>query len=167
MEHKGYRIGHLSIDDEAGIIHGRVLLDRDMVTFEADTVSGLVRQFRESVDSYLASCVDFGVDPEPPLHVVTSQKPKEAAKQTVRELMAKLKARRSEMGLSLTDISEATGLDRSAVVKLETTPDQNPTVGTLFRYASPLGILIEMRPKVVRKTRKGDKSKSQKKPASK
>jgi transcriptional regulator with XRE-family HTH domain len=75
--------------------------------------------------------------------------PKDAAKKTVRELMAKLKARRSEMGLSLTDTSEVTGLERSAVVKLETKPDQNPTIRTLFRYALPLGVVIEIEPKVL------------------
>jgi predicted HicB family RNase H-like nuclease len=160
VEYKGYRVGHLSIDAEAGVIHGRVLLDRDMVTFESDTGAGLVKEFRDSVDGYLASCADFGVAPEPPPSPKTgSLKPKDAARRTVRELMAKLKARRSEMGLSLTDMSEVTGLERSAVVKLETKTDQNPTISTLFRYALPLGVVIEIEPKVMPPAAKSGKTK--------
>lgn len=66
MEHKGYRVGDLTIDEDAGVIHGRIALARGIVTFESETAAGTVEAFRASVDDDLAACADFGVEPEPP-----------------------------------------------------------------------------------------------------
>jgi DNA-binding XRE family transcriptional regulator len=55
-------------------------------------------------------------------------------------LMAKLKARRESKGLSLTDISERSGLTRQVISKLENGRTINPTVGTLYRYAMALDV---------------------------
>ena len=54
-------------------------------------------------------------------------------------LFAQLKAAREAKGLSLTDLTELTGMDRSAISKLETGGRPNPTVETLFRYAEAVG----------------------------
>jgi DNA-binding XRE family transcriptional regulator len=54
-------------------------------------------------------------------------------------LLAELKAAREAKGLSLADLMERTGMDRSAVSKLETGQRPNPTVETLIRYAEALG----------------------------
>jgi DNA-binding XRE family transcriptional regulator len=53
-------------------------------------------------------------------------------------LMAKLKARREGMGLSLTDVSERSGLNRQAISSLENGHNVNPTLDTLYRYAMAL-----------------------------
>jgi DNA-binding XRE family transcriptional regulator len=57
----------------------------------------------------------------------------------VGELLLQLKAAREAMGLSLADLAECTGMDRSALSKLETGQRANPTVETLVRYAEAVG----------------------------
>jgi DNA-binding XRE family transcriptional regulator len=54
-------------------------------------------------------------------------------------LLKQLKAAREEMGLSLSDLTEITGMDRSALSKLETGQRPNPTIETLARYAEAVG----------------------------
>jgi len=55
------------------------------------------------------------------------------------QLLTQLKAAREAKGLSLTDLTELTGMDRSALSKLETGQRANPTVDTLVRYAEAVG----------------------------
>jgi DNA-binding XRE family transcriptional regulator len=55
------------------------------------------------------------------------------------ELLGQLKSAREAKGLSLADLTELTGMDRSALSKLETGQRANPTVETLVRYAEAVG----------------------------
>lgn len=55
------------------------------------------------------------------------------------DLVQQLKAAREKQGLSLSDLTRLTGMDRSALSKLETGQRLNPTVGTLVRYAEAVG----------------------------
>jgi DNA-binding XRE family transcriptional regulator len=55
------------------------------------------------------------------------------------ELVQQLKAAREEKGLSLADLTRLTGMDRSALSKLETGRRLNPTIETLVRYADAVG----------------------------
>jgi hypothetical protein len=55
------------------------------------------------------------------------------------ELLMQLKAAREAKGPSLSDLTELTGMDRSALSKLETGQRANPTVETLVRYAEAVG----------------------------
>ena len=57
----------------------------------------------------------------------------------LQELLMRLKAAREAKGLSLSDLTELTGMDRSALSKLETGQRANPTVETLVRYAEAVG----------------------------
>jgi predicted transcriptional regulator len=57
----------------------------------------------------------------------------------VQELLRQLKVAREAKGLSLADLTELTGMDRSALSKLETGQRPNPTVETLVRYAEAVG----------------------------
>ena len=57
----------------------------------------------------------------------------------LQELLGQLKATREAKGLSLADLTELTGMDRSALSKLETGQRANPTVETLVRYAEAVG----------------------------
>ena len=54
-------------------------------------------------------------------------------------LVGQLKAAREAKGLSLADLTDLTGMDRSALSKLETGQRANPTVETLVRYAEAVG----------------------------
>ncbi len=55
------------------------------------------------------------------------------------EMVKQLKAAREQRGLSLSDMTRLTGVDRSALSKLETGQRPNPTVDTLVRYAQAVG----------------------------
>jgi DNA-binding XRE family transcriptional regulator len=60
-------------------------------------------------------------------------------REQLHELLVQLKAAREAKGLSLGDMTELTGMDRSALSKLETGQRPNPTVETLMRYAEAVG----------------------------
>lgn len=57
----------------------------------------------------------------------------------VQSLLQQLKTAREAQGLSLADLTDLTGMDRSAISKLETGQRVNPTVETLVRYADAVG----------------------------
>lgn len=65
LHYRGYT-GQVEIDAEAGVVFGRVLAVRDVVTFEGDTVAEITQAFRDSVDDYLAFCAEQGKEPEQP-----------------------------------------------------------------------------------------------------
>ena len=68
MEYKGY-IAHVEFDDSAGRLHGRVVNSGayPIATFEATDVEGIRREFHHSIDEYLKSCEEDGVEPRKPL----------------------------------------------------------------------------------------------------
>ena len=65
MQYKGY-IGKVEYDAEAKLLHGEVAGLRDVITFQANSASGIEKAFRESVDDYLAFCRKRGEKPEKP-----------------------------------------------------------------------------------------------------
>lgn len=65
MNYNGYT-AHVEVDDTDGALHGWVEGIDDVVTFEADNLVDLEREFRISVDDYLAFCARDGVEPERP-----------------------------------------------------------------------------------------------------
>ena len=62
-----------------------------------------------------------------------------AEARAVRAVCASLKVAREEKGLSLGDIERMTGIDRSALSKLERGERPNVTFETLGQYAAALG----------------------------
>jgi DNA-binding XRE family transcriptional regulator len=58
----------------------------------------------------------------------------------LRALMVRLREVRERMGLSLTDLSERTGLTRAAISRLENGWNLNPTLETLYRYTEAVGV---------------------------
>jgi DNA-binding XRE family transcriptional regulator len=60
----------------------------------------------------------------------------------LRAAVLALKKRREQMGLSLADVARRSGMDRAAISRLENGIQVNPTVGTLYRYASAIGAQI-------------------------
>lgn len=68
MRHKGY-VAAVGYDDSVGRLHGWVVNSGSypVATFEATDLDGIRREFKRSVDEYLASCEDDGVEPREPL----------------------------------------------------------------------------------------------------
>jgi predicted HicB family RNase H-like nuclease len=77
MQYKGFT-GIMEIDEEAGIIFGKVDGLRDVVTFQGESVAEARKAFQESVDSYLEFCAARGEKPEKPYsgHFVVRIDPK-------------------------------------------------------------------------------------------
>src|SRR6266851_3309752 len=74
-----------------------------------------------------------------PLPNLTDRHDERAAADRFAELLRGLKAAREAQGLSLADLTARTGMDRSALSKLETGRRPNPTLETLVRYAEAVG----------------------------
>ena len=71
--------------------------------------------------------------------IVERHQDRMAALDQVDGLLQELKNARETQGLSLQDVSDRTGMDRSAISKLESGQRSNPTVATLVRYAEAVG----------------------------
>src|SRR5260370_35145072 len=56
-----------------------------------------------------------------------------------RNLIHLLKTERERQGLTLAELSAATGMDAAVLSRLETGRGANPTIDTLIRYATALG----------------------------
>ena len=65
IAYKGY-VGRMEVDEEAKVIHGRVLGLRDVITFRGGTVEEAERAFRDSIDDYLDFCKERNEPPERP-----------------------------------------------------------------------------------------------------
>ena len=65
MTHKGYS-GVAEIAYDTGMIYGRVVGLRDVVTFQGETVAEAQQAFRDSVDDYLELCASRSEPPEQP-----------------------------------------------------------------------------------------------------
>ena len=78
------------------------------------------------------------IDKEKPL-INDRIKAKLATAETILAIGRQLKAIREAQGKSLADIRNLTGMDRSAISKLERGERENQSVATLVRYAQALG----------------------------
>lgn len=67
-----------------------------------------------------------------------------AALDQLQVLLQQLKTAREKRGLSLADLTKLTGMDRSALSKLENGQRPNPTVETLVRYAEAVGMRLKI-----------------------
>ena len=65
MEYKGYRAA-VTLDYEAGFFHGEIVDTRDVVTFQGTSIEELEREFKFSIDDYLAVCRERGLEPDKP-----------------------------------------------------------------------------------------------------
>jgi DNA-binding XRE family transcriptional regulator len=71
-------------------------------------------------------------------------KAQQARRKELAAVMRELKAAREAKGLSLADVYQQTGIDRSALSKLENVTNENPTIETLLRYAEVVGKRLEI-----------------------
>lgn len=65
LTYKGYT-SNLEIDTDNGIIFGRVLDVKDVITFQGSTVEEARQAFYDSVDDYLEFCEEMGESPDKP-----------------------------------------------------------------------------------------------------
>jgi len=65
MKYNGYS-AVVEFDVESGVLFGRVVGLRDVVTFQGTSVSEVSQAFRDSVDDYLDFCAKRGESPEKP-----------------------------------------------------------------------------------------------------
>ena len=65
MNYKGYT-AIVEVDEDDGVLHGRLAGIREVITFESETIEGLVREFQTSVDLYLDWCAERGKTPSAP-----------------------------------------------------------------------------------------------------
>ena len=65
MTYKGYTAS-VEVDADAGILFGRVLDIKDVITFKAKTVDEAREEFYKSVDDYLTFCQELGEEPDKP-----------------------------------------------------------------------------------------------------
>ena len=67
---------------------------------------------------------------------------KKAELESLREALRMLKREREARGLSLADVAERSGIDKSRLSKLENAAYPNPTLDTLARIASAIGVKL-------------------------
>jgi predicted HicB family RNase H-like nuclease len=65
LNYKGYT-GQIEIDLEHGMLCGRVIDIKDVVTFKGTTVEEARQEFEQSVDDYLEFCAELGEEPDKP-----------------------------------------------------------------------------------------------------
>lgn len=81
---------------------------------------------------------------KPEIIVKAQQARREARRKQLDVVMQSLRAAREAKGLSLADVHQQTGIDRSALSKLENVTNENPTIDTLLRYAEIVGKRLEI-----------------------
>jgi predicted HicB family RNase H-like nuclease len=65
LEHKGYT-GSIEFSREDGLLYGKVLGIRSLISYEGHTGEELEKDFKEAVDEYLSDCREKGEEPEKP-----------------------------------------------------------------------------------------------------
>lgn len=63
IEYKGY-IGSVEFSEADGIMFGKVLGIRALISYEGETGKELLSDFHTAVDDYLALCENQGIEPE-------------------------------------------------------------------------------------------------------
>ncbi|WP_026596620.1 type II toxin-antitoxin system HicB family antitoxin [Methylohalobius crimeensis] len=65
LTYKGY-FGSIEPQLDDNKLYGKLLFIRDLVTYEADTLAELKKEFEASVDAYLEDCEELGREPDKP-----------------------------------------------------------------------------------------------------
>ncbi|MEE6032005.1 type II toxin-antitoxin system HicB family antitoxin [Avibacterium paragallinarum] len=65
FKYKGY-VGTIEADLENNVLFGKLAYIRDVVTYEAETLPQLEKEFQTSVDLYLQDCQELGRTPDKP-----------------------------------------------------------------------------------------------------
>ncbi|MDD2942520.1 MAG: type II toxin-antitoxin system HicB family antitoxin [bacterium] len=65
LEYQGY-LAEYHLDERDGILVGRVINTRDIISFEGRSVKELLSDFHNSIKHYIKACKEEGVPPEKP-----------------------------------------------------------------------------------------------------
>ena len=67
IEYKGY-VAVIEFDDSVGCLHGKVINSGSypIATFEVTDAEEIQKEFRQSIDEYIASCKEDGSEPIKP-----------------------------------------------------------------------------------------------------
>jgi len=65
LEYKGYQ-GSVEFSSEDGVLFGKLIGIRSLISYEGENMTQLKAAFEESVDDYLAICEQHGHSPEIP-----------------------------------------------------------------------------------------------------
>lgn len=81
---------------------------------------------------------------KPALMIEAKAKLKEAQdnRAELASIFTSLKAEREKLGLSLAEMSERCGMAREVIYRLESQTTPNPTISTIQRYATALGLEV-------------------------
>jgi predicted HicB family RNase H-like nuclease len=60
-------VAQIEFDEQANILHGKVVNIRNVITFQGESVEELKKSFQDSVDDYLEFCAQRNEEPEKPL----------------------------------------------------------------------------------------------------
>ncbi len=63
LNYKGYH-GSVDFDLKEQLLYGKILHINDLVTYEAETVSELTKEFEAAVDDYLETCKQLNKSPD-------------------------------------------------------------------------------------------------------
>ena len=105
-----------------GRIRKQIIRDRNLTPAEAEKY----RRVRQQIEF------------EKP-EIIRRVNAERAAETELLRIFGVLKEIRNEKGLSLADLTEATGIDRASISKLESGQRANPTLATVSKYAAALG----------------------------
>jgi len=65
LDYKGY-MAEVRLDLRDGVLYGRVVGTKDIITFHSERADQLQHEFEQSVDAYLDACAQWGDAPEKP-----------------------------------------------------------------------------------------------------
>lgn len=66
LKYKGY-MGSVEYSEEDNCLYGKVLgMNKDLISYEGETVQELKEDFEGAIEDYLKSCKDRGVEPRKP-----------------------------------------------------------------------------------------------------
>ncbi len=65
MKYKGYS-GFVEFEEDSGILFGRVIGLRDVITFQGTSVAEVTQAFHDLIDEYLEFCAKRGESPDKP-----------------------------------------------------------------------------------------------------
>ena len=65
LQYKGYS-GTIEPELETNTLYGKIAFVRDLVTYEAETLNELEKEFHISVDDYLKDCTELDKEPSKP-----------------------------------------------------------------------------------------------------
>jgi len=65
LHYKGF-VGSVEFSEEDGVLHGKVVGIKALISYEGDSVSAITQDFHNAIDEYLNFCAENDKEPEKP-----------------------------------------------------------------------------------------------------